>query len=167
MSPDRPFTGRHMLAIMLGFFGVVIAVNVTMAVMANRSWTGFVVENSYVAGQHFNENTAEARAQAALGWKGRLEIEGGAVRYVLGDAQGTPVKLAGATASFRRPSYASEDVTVPLVPIVGGHGVAADFVPRDGLWILEIEADAGLERPYRDTRRILVEDGRVAGGRKQ
>ena len=40
------FTGYHMLAIMVAFFGVVIAVNLTMATFASRSWTGLVVENS-------------------------------------------------------------------------------------------------------------------------
>ncbi|RWK14298.1 FixH family protein, partial [Mesorhizobium sp.] len=50
----RVFTGRHMLAIILAFFGVVIAVNLTMATLANTSWTGLVVENTYVASQQFN-----------------------------------------------------------------------------------------------------------------
>ncbi|RVA10142.1 cytochrome oxidase, partial [Mesorhizobium sp. M7A.F.Ca.US.002.01.1.1] len=31
----REFTGRHMLAIILTFFGVVIAANLTMATLAN------------------------------------------------------------------------------------------------------------------------------------
>lgn len=60
------FTGRHMLAIMIAFFGVIIAVNVTMAVMAGRSWTGIVVEDTYIASQEFNSRVAEGRAQAAL-----------------------------------------------------------------------------------------------------
>ena len=46
----RPFTGRHMAAIMVAFFGVVIAVNVYMARLATSTFTGVVVENSYVAG---------------------------------------------------------------------------------------------------------------------
>ncbi|TGV41583.1 cytochrome oxidase, partial [bacterium M00.F.Ca.ET.168.01.1.1] len=46
MSTDtqkpREFTGRHMLVIILAFFGVVIAVNLTMATLASTSWTGLV-----------------------------------------------------------------------------------------------------------------------------
>ena len=57
----RPFTGGHMLAVMVVFFGVVISVNVFLAVVANTSWTGFVVENSYVASQEFNHKAAEGR----------------------------------------------------------------------------------------------------------
>lgn len=57
---DKPkeFTGRHMLAIMLAFFGVIIAVNGVMATFATRSWSGLVVENTYVASQQFNERAA-------------------------------------------------------------------------------------------------------------
>lgn len=51
---SRAFTGRHMLATILTFFGVVIAVNLTMATLASTSWTGLVVENTYVASQQFN-----------------------------------------------------------------------------------------------------------------
>ena len=57
-----------MLSIMLAFFGVIIAVNVVMATLASTSWTGLVVENSYVASQEFNRKAEESRAQAALGW---------------------------------------------------------------------------------------------------
>ncbi|MGO4840209.1 FixH family protein, partial [Rhizobiaceae sp. 2RAB30] len=68
------FTGRHMLAIMVAFFGTIIAVNVTMATLAGRSWTGFVVKNSYVASQEFNRKAEQGRAQAALGWESRLTM---------------------------------------------------------------------------------------------
>ena len=37
------FTGRHMLLLTVGFFGVVAAVNVGMAVVSATSWTGLVV----------------------------------------------------------------------------------------------------------------------------
>ncbi|MFP5454579.1 MAG: FixH family protein, partial [Alphaproteobacteria bacterium] len=50
----RGFTGRHMAASMVGFFTVVIAVNVTMATVASHSFGGTVVDNSYVASQRFN-----------------------------------------------------------------------------------------------------------------
>jgi len=42
----KPFTGRHMLAVLVGFFGVVIAVNFIMASYATSTFGGVVVENS-------------------------------------------------------------------------------------------------------------------------
>ena len=68
----RPFTGRHMAMIMIAFFGVVIAVNVLMARFAVSTFGGVVVENSYVASQHFNRWLDEARVEGALGWKAVL-----------------------------------------------------------------------------------------------
>lgn len=69
--PPGPFTGRHMALIMVGFFAVVIGVNVLMARLATSSFTGIVVENSYVASQHFNRWLDEARAEERLGWHAR------------------------------------------------------------------------------------------------
>lgn len=152
------FTGKHMLAIMLAFFGVVIAVNLVMATAANRSWTGLVVKNSYVASQEFNRKAEEGRAQAALGWKGQLEIGGGRVSYRLVDKDGMAVTVEGVVASFRRPAYESEDRTVTLAREAEGTFGAAEAV-RDGIWIVEIDAEAGLPKPYRDVRRIVVENG--------
>lgn len=65
----RTFTGRHMAAIFVAFFGVVIAVNFLMAKLAVSSFGGEVVENSYVASQHFNRWLGEAAAEKALGWQ--------------------------------------------------------------------------------------------------
>ena len=62
----RRFTGRHMLVLMLAFFGVVVAVNLLMATLATRTFGGTVVDNSYVASQRYNRwLDAGARAESA------------------------------------------------------------------------------------------------------
>lgn len=156
----REFTGRHMLAIMVVFFSVIIAVNLTMAFFARSSWTGAVVENTYVASQQFNGKAAAARAQAALGWKPELTIAAGMVGYRLLDDSGKVVAARQATASFRRPASASEDQQVVLVRQPGG-SFSAPVDLRDGLWIVEIDSEAGLEHPYRDTRRLTLRNGAI------
>lgn len=57
-----------MTAILLAFFGVVVAVNMTMAVFATSTFGGTVVENSYVASQKYNDWLEAARRQQRLGW---------------------------------------------------------------------------------------------------
>ena len=47
----RKFTGWHMTAILVGFFAIVISVNLFMARAAIGSFGGVVVDNSYVASQ--------------------------------------------------------------------------------------------------------------------
>jgi len=64
----KRFTGWHFTAIITAFFGVVIAVNLTMAVFATRTFGGVVVENSYVASQKYNGWLAAAKRQQQLAW---------------------------------------------------------------------------------------------------
>lgn len=154
------FTGRHMLFTMLAFFAVIVSVNVLMATLANTSWTGLVVKNSYVASQQFNRKAEEGRAQAALGWTGSLVVADGGIRYRLTDAGGRPVALTGVTAAFRHPAYEAQDVAFELAP-AGDGAFAAASVPPDGQWIVEVNAQADLPAPYRDVRRIVVAGGRL------
>nr|WP_314442421.1 FixH family protein [uncultured Sphingomonas sp.] len=73
----RRFTGLHMTALLCGFFGVVIAVNLLMASFAVRTFGGVVVENSYVASQRYNEWLVEARRQDQLGWTVKPSLDDG------------------------------------------------------------------------------------------
>jgi nitrogen fixation protein FixH len=157
-SKPREFTGGHMLALMIAFFGVIISVNLALATFARSSWTGMIVANSYVASQHFNERAAEGRAQAALGWSGSLEIGAEGIRYRLVDRAGAPILPRAVKVSLRRPAYAAEDQTVVLASSGAGAFTAGQAV-RDGIWIVEVDADAGLAAPYRDVRRIVVRGG--------
>ena len=50
-TPEREFTGWHMAITMIAFFGVIISVNLTMAILASSTWTGLIVKNGYVASQ--------------------------------------------------------------------------------------------------------------------
>jgi len=76
---DKPirkvFTGWHMTAILVTFFAVVITVNFTMARLAMSTFGGKVVENSYVASQHYNVWLARAEAQDRLGWTPKISLD--------------------------------------------------------------------------------------------
>lgn len=154
------FTGRHMLGVMVAFFGVVIAVNLTLATYARTSWTGLVVENTYVASQEFNEHAAAGRAQAALGWKSDLGIANGEIRYVLTDASGAPIAMHGVTVKFRRPAYEAEDQTLALERAEDG-AFATSHKVRDGIWIVETDADVDGHEPYREVHRVVITNGEL------
>ena len=81
----KAFTGWHMTAILVAFFGVVMAVNFTMARFAMSTFGGKVVENSYVASQHYNQWLERAAAQDRLGWDTALTLD--ADRHVLLDVR--------------------------------------------------------------------------------
>ena len=95
-----PFTGKHMLMVMVGGFGIVIAVNFYMASLAVGGFHGIVVENSYVASQKFNTWIDEAEADKALGWEatGERTADG----FVTVKTTGVP-ENATMSAELRRP----------------------------------------------------------------
>jgi nitrogen fixation protein FixH len=71
------FTGWHITAILVAFFGVVIAVNVWLAVEARTTFGGVLAENGYVASQDYNKWIAESARQDRLGWSVSAGAEGG------------------------------------------------------------------------------------------
>ena len=71
----KAFTGWHMTAILVAFFGTVVAVNFTMARLAMSTFGGKVVENSYVASQQYNKLLARAEAQDRLGWTPTVTLD--------------------------------------------------------------------------------------------
>lgn len=98
------FTGRHMTLILVGFFAVVIAVNLLMARFAVGTFGGTVVANSYVASQHYNDWLEEGRRQAALGWQVQLSRDAaGRLQLVARDRAGQMLDGATATAVAEHP----------------------------------------------------------------
>ncbi|MCO5057757.1 MAG: FixH family protein [Rhizobiaceae bacterium] len=154
------FTGVHMALMLVAFFFVIIAVNLTMAIFASSSWTGLVVKNTYVASQEFNNKAEVGRAQAALGWNAALDIGDGRIAYRLTRKGGSPVHAAHATVTLRRPVTDTQDRTLELLPDAAGTLIAETQI-ADGSWIIEIDTEAGLDHPYRDVRRISIAGGRL------
>ncbi len=154
----KEFTGWHMLLIMVAFFGVIIAVNVTMARFAGASFGGLVVANSYVASQEFNGKLQQGREQVALGWTSAFSIVDGTIRYRLTDRDGQAVPVTAVSVQFRHPSYQAADWTTELQPKGDGTFEAA-HVARHGTWNVEIDSEVGRENPYRDIRRITIRNG--------
>ncbi|MEN3793629.1 FixH family protein [Fulvimarina sp. MAC3] len=132
----REFTGWHMLAIMLAFFGTVIAVNVTMAIYAASTWSGLVVENSYVASQHFDTDAAERRRENGLGY--RLAATYGNGTFSLDAFQaGEPRAIESVTVDLGRPVGAVETL---VLENTGGNGRSANIDLAPGAWEADVTA---------------------------
>lgn len=130
------FTGRHMWALMLGFFGTVIAVNFTMAWFASSTFGGTVVDNSYVASQKFNGWLEEGRAQKALGWRVKISLDG--QRHVLVD---TPIGGAALTGSATHPLGRMPEQALRFAAI--GEGRYRSIAPLPaGRYLVRVRMDA-------------------------
>lgn len=154
---SRGFTGAHMWMVAIGFFGVIIAVNITMATFAMRSWTGLVVDNSYVASQEFEEQRIAHEAQRAAGWQATLTYLSGAARLVIFDGARRPVDLGDVTLQVNRPVGGHDDQVVALSRNGDGSYEAAVDLPK-GVWDATVTADKTPLGPFHLHERVRVDD---------
>jgi nitrogen fixation protein FixH len=132
------FTGKHMLAIMVVGFGIVVAVNLTMASFAIGGFQGTVVENSYVASQRFNRWIAQAEADRALGWSAQAQRD--RAGFVTVATAGVPDKAA-LTAELRRPIGPRERASLAFEPL--GEGTYRSTEPvLPGRWTMRLTMTA-------------------------
>jgi nitrogen fixation protein FixH len=134
---SRPFTGRHMLAAMLGFFGIVIAVNFTMAWFASSTFGGTVVDNSYVASQKFNGWLEQSREQAALGWTPALSLDANRHPVLAIRIGGAAQRGFTATGSAHHPLGRAPDVALVFDKAADGALVSRAPLPP-GRWYTRI-----------------------------
>lgn len=146
----RPFTGRHMLFVMVTFFGVVIAVNLFMATMAARSWTGLIVKNGYIATKFMEERRERESAAVAAGWRIGATVREGIVTVEVVDGADRPLDRALVDAVAGRPVMEQDDRRVRLDKVGYGRYVAREPLPV-GRWYLDVrvmEGDLELTRRF-------------------
>lgn len=168
-SPEHPqtgdfqpmagkFTGKHMALCMVGFFGVIIAVNLLMATLAKQSWTGLVVKNSYVASQDFNDHLQAGRDQAALGWKSIFLYTDGQFSFDLQDRDGASVKADHVDLEIGRPATEISDATLSMSLLVDGQFQLQHRL-APGLWDVRAKARVGEKTYIRDLRLHVGRQG--------
>ena len=148
-SKARPgeFTGRHMWLFIVGFFGVIIAVNITMAVVSATSWTGLVVKNTYVASQEFEEKRIAHAAQLEAGWTSSLTHAGGTALLSVLDGAGNPVDLGEPVLQINRPVGGHDDQTITLVRQPDGT-YAGPVTLGPGVWEARVNVPATALGPF-------------------
>lgn len=139
-KPIRPFTGKHMLAVTISFFGVIIAVNIGLAYKAVSTFPGLEVDDSYVASQTFDQ---EKTAQEALGWhlKQGYDHAKDQLRLEFTDSHGAPVTLKDVDVLVGRPTEAAQDQHPVMLQGADGAYVSASSLPK-GKWMLQIRGHA-------------------------
>ena len=110
--------GGHVLAILLGFFGVTIAVNAALAMYAIETFSGEDVSKPYLKGLEYNKTLAAHAAQTALGWSAEIEVERNVpdaiVTVRVFGRERAPKNGLAVTAELRRPTNAHLDRSVAL-----------------------------------------------------
>ena len=152
--------GHHVLLMLIGFFGVVFAVNGVFLASALRSHTGIVSNEPYVKGLKYNERIEAGERQAKLGWQEALAVEAsGAISLGVKDDGGRPVQGLKLTGSIGRPSTSRADRAVTLVEAQPGRYVVNVGVLDEGTWLVALEGtsgDHGADPVYRLRRRVWL-----------
>lgn len=131
------FTGRHAAMLFVGAFGVIIAVNIALAVSAVRTFPGLEVKNSYVASQNFDKRRAE---QETLGWSVRADARDGKVFLSITDRDGAPVQVGKLQATLGRATHVKDDVEPDFQ--FNGHDYVAPIELGAGNWNIRMVAQA-------------------------
>ncbi|MEM0989077.1 MAG: FixH family protein [Pseudomonadota bacterium] len=146
---ERPLTGRKVLAIALGAFGIIIAANMTMLYSALGSFPGLVVKNSYVASQKWNDRLA---AQQALGWQAEIAHQDDMLTIALTDRDGNAVTDPDLEVTVGRPTTDVQDRLLRLA--ADGQGYRTPLKLGPGQWLIEARTTDG--PAYRIQTVVLV-----------
>jgi nitrogen fixation protein FixH len=138
------FTGWHMATILIAFFGVVVAVNLIMARYAVATFGGTVVDNSYVASQHYNHWLAQADRQAKLGWTPKLMLDSDRRLVVSVAKDGAPLKNLAASGVAIHPLGQAPSVDLLFAPSASGALISNQSLPA-GRWRVHLTLRRGAD----------------------
>lgn len=134
--------GWHVLAAMIGFFGVIFVVNGIFLYKALQTHTGVVSQQPYRKGLGYNERIAFERNQDSLGWQETLTLGAGAdtLTFELKDKAGSPVTGLRVTGSIGRPSTVEHDAKLMMEEREPGRYVATFTAREPGGWLVDLAA---------------------------
>jgi len=132
----RELTGWHVFTGFSMAFGVIIAVNLTLAFQAVNTFPGLEVKNSYVASQSFDVDRA---AQKALDWEVAGSLEGNILSLtIVKDGKALSPVIEGAV--FGRSTSVAADQTPTFK--FDGRAYVAEVEAGRGNWNLRVKMRA-------------------------
>lgn len=144
--------GWHVFAGFAAAFGVIIAVNLTLAFQAVKTFPGLEAKNSYEVSQSFDKNRG---AQLALGWDVSATLEDNTLSLVILD-NGKPIDVDVESATFGRATSVQYDETPDF--IFDGRAMRAQVTGGTGNWNLRLKLRAKDGTLFQ--QRIVVRDTR-------
>ncbi len=145
-DPKFTIKGWHVLAAMVGFFGVIIAVNTVFITFALNTFPGEETRRSYVQGLEYNDVIEARRAQEALGWTASANLSDGRALVEVLDAGGTPVTGLRLTGTLQHPADMTLDRELVFTEVRDGVYAAGAADLPEGRWTLAANAEG--ETPF-------------------
>jgi nitrogen fixation protein FixH len=137
-APPKGLRGGHVLAMVCGFFGVVMSVDGAFAYLALKTHPGEVSVTPYEDGLLYNRHLAQMQAQARLGWRAAAEAAPGRLLLQVCDAEGRPVSGLRLAGKLERPATEAGRLVPTFVEVAPGRYEAR--VDPAGTWDFSVEA---------------------------
>jgi nitrogen fixation protein FixH len=150
--------GRHVLAILVGFFGVVFAVNGYFLYSALSTHTGIVANEPYRKGLAYNSRIDADQRQSELKWNDTVVLApDGTVEVTMTGPNGDKVAGLVLTGTLGRPATGEFDRRWQLAETAPGVYKVAAGALATGSWLVAIEGRmaAGDTDPTDRARRRL------------
>ncbi|WP_339827578.1 FixH family protein [uncultured Parasphingorhabdus sp.] len=150
----KKFTGYHATIMIVSFFAVVITVNMIMARFALSTFSGTVVDNSYVASQKYNQWLEQARTQKAHGWTVSPAVrKADKASITVTGPDGAGLQSATMEALAEHPIGRTEPFEISFANIGEGEFQSIEPLP-EGRWKLKIivSQNDNMMRVVRDIR---------------
>ena len=142
---------------MLGFFGVMFAVNGVFLYHAITSFPGEDVKKSYVQGLHYNDTLAARAAQAELGWTAEAGLVGTDLVFRLSDAEGQPLSNYAVIGEIRRRATQDADQALVFQAVSAGEYRVETQGLDSGQWDLRVSVfDAAGETLVFNVDKTLI-----------
>jgi nitrogen fixation protein FixH len=153
-SPGFQITGWHVLAMIVGFFLVVVAVDTGFMVMAYRTFPGEVSRTPFEDGVTYNRKLAQMAAQAKLGWTVTAGVTPtGEVLVEARDRDGKPVRGLTGVGKLGRPATEAGRITPRFAETMPG-----DYLARPGrlmgAWDLTVTLSDKAGHSFEAERRL-------------
>lgn len=159
-APGFRLTGKKVLAILVGFFSVVVGVNMLMAYVAVTTFSGMQTQRPYEAGLKFNHAISKARVQQEQHWSVDTHLERAKDGHVtltiaLADQQGVAIVGQQLKVELVSPVDSRNDAPFTLSPDGPGRyrGVTRAAA---GQWDLVIESRRSEDAVFRSVSRVSL-----------
>ncbi len=152
--------GWHVLVAVIGFFGLVFAVNGAFLFAALSTYSGVVSKQPYVKGLHYNNRIALDDRQARLGWSVTVAplMADRPLQVEFRNRAGHGIERLEIAAVIGRPSTAEHDRTLTFKASTPGVYLADVHPLAPGSWLLSLKANRrsqlGDTETYRLKRRL-------------
>lgn len=162
MSPATfRLNGKHVLAILAGFFLTVIIANSIFIAFAIRSFPGEQEKKSYLQGLAYNDRIAEREAQDMLGWTVRIAdaaLSGNRSAIELEFLSATSAPISGLKISglLVRPASDDSDRNFDFTDVGGGRYQATIDGTSPGVWRFEATAMSESGEEFRLEKRLIL-----------